>query len=81
MLSVEFMSNHLCSDSDQLIATPLIRVWSGRPFVVGRRGTGALKTESDRDLSYTRIYDRTADDAERRRCEVGIWVRKLGMVE
>ena len=40
-----------------------------------------LKTESDRDLSHTRIYSRAADEAERRGSEVGVWVRKLGMVE
>ena len=41
----------------------------------------ALKTQTDRDLTHTCIHSRAADDAERRRCEVGIWVRKLRMVE
>src|ERR1700757_4823408 len=40
-----------------------------------------LKAESDRGLSHTRIYSRAADDAERRGCEVCIWVCKLGMVK
>lgn len=40
-----------------------------------------LKCESQRQLAYASVYSHAIDDAERRRLKVGVWVRKLGVVQ
>ena len=42
---------------------------------------GPLERKPQRQLPNASIYRRADDDAERGRCEIGVRVRKLGMVQ
>lgn len=44
-------------------------------------GERYLEREPQRQLSDASIYSCTTDDAERRRCEIGVGVRELRMVQ